>query len=146
MKKATTGLDPAKSFKLDEAVAFVKKNATAKFDETIEIAMNLGIDPRFDETIEIAMNLGIDPRHADQNVRGVVNELVEPGAALDHAFQHGAQCCDIILGKNTRIFHVLALVQQAPLPVLDQQHGIGPDGAAAVGDHGIGAGHLQRVR
>ncbi|MCC6417112.1 MAG: 50S ribosomal protein L1 [Gemmataceae bacterium] len=57
MKKATTGLDPAKAFKLDEAVAFVKKNATAKFDETIEIAMNLGIDPR----------------HADQNVRGVVN-------------------------------------------------------------------------
>src|SRR5690606_7452730 len=35
----------------------VKKNASAKFDETIEIAMNLGIDPR----------------HADQNVRGVVN-------------------------------------------------------------------------
>ena len=40
-----------------EAVALVKANATAKFDETLEIAMNLGVDPR----------------HADQMVRGVVN-------------------------------------------------------------------------
>ncbi len=42
---------------LDEAVAIVKSNATAKFDETVEIAMNLGVDPR----------------HADQLVRGTVN-------------------------------------------------------------------------
>ena len=42
---------------LPEAVKLVKANATAKFDETIEIAVNLGVDPR----------------HADQNVRGVVN-------------------------------------------------------------------------
>ncbi len=41
---------------VDEAIAIVKKNATAKFDETIEIALNLGVDPR----------------HADQMVRGVV--------------------------------------------------------------------------
>jgi len=42
---------------VEDAVALVKANATAKFDETIEIAMNLGVDPR----------------HADQMVRGVVN-------------------------------------------------------------------------
>jgi large subunit ribosomal protein L1 len=42
---------------LDEAVKLVKVNATAKFDETVEIAVNLGVDPR----------------HADQQVRGVVN-------------------------------------------------------------------------
>ncbi|TDL75015.1 50S ribosomal protein L1 [Palleronia sediminis] len=42
---------------VEEAVALVKGNATAKFDETIEIAMNLGVDPR----------------HADQMVRGTVN-------------------------------------------------------------------------
>lgn len=42
---------------VEEAVALVKANATAKFDETVEIAMNLGVDPR----------------HADQMVRGVVN-------------------------------------------------------------------------
>ena len=42
---------------LEEAVSLVRANATAKFDETIEIAMNLGVDPR----------------HADQMVRGSVN-------------------------------------------------------------------------
>ncbi|MFV0514976.1 MAG: 50S ribosomal protein L1 [Jhaorihella sp.] len=41
---------------VEEAVALIKSNATAKFDETVEIAMNLGVDPR----------------HADQMVRGVV--------------------------------------------------------------------------
>jgi large subunit ribosomal protein L1 len=41
---------------LDEALALVKGNATAKFDETVEVAVNLGVDPR----------------HADQMVRGVV--------------------------------------------------------------------------
>ena len=50
-------VDTAKSFPLDEAVKLVKDNAKAKFDETVEIAVNLGVDPR----------------HADQNVRGVVN-------------------------------------------------------------------------
>src|SRR6201987_1400332 len=40
-----------------EALALVKSNATAKFDETVEVALNLGVDPR----------------HADQMVRGVVN-------------------------------------------------------------------------
>jgi large subunit ribosomal protein L1 len=43
-------------YAVDEAIGLVKSNATAKFDETIEIAMNLGVDPR----------------HADQMVRGVV--------------------------------------------------------------------------
>jgi large subunit ribosomal protein L1 len=42
---------------LDEAIKLVKANATAKFDESVEIAVNLGVDPR----------------HADQQVRGVVN-------------------------------------------------------------------------
>jgi large subunit ribosomal protein L1 len=51
------GVDPNKSYALGEAVSMVKARATAKFDETIEVAMNLGVDPR----------------HADQMVRGVVN-------------------------------------------------------------------------
>jgi large subunit ribosomal protein L1 len=50
------GIDRTKLYGLDEAVEMVKKRATAKFDETIEVAMNLGVDPR----------------HADQMVRGVV--------------------------------------------------------------------------
>ena len=53
--KAREGVDPAKSYPLDEAVKMVKARAKAKFDETIEVAMNLGVDPR----------------HADQMVRGV---------------------------------------------------------------------------
>jgi large subunit ribosomal protein L1 len=56
-RKAREGIDPAKAYPLPDAVKMVKDRATAKFDETIEIAMNLGVDPK----------------HADQMVRGVVN-------------------------------------------------------------------------
>src|SRR5580658_9041295 len=54
---AKAGVDRAKNYALAEAVAVVKSNATAKFDETVEISMNLGIDPR----------------HADQMVRGLIS-------------------------------------------------------------------------
>jgi large subunit ribosomal protein L1 len=53
--KAREGIDREKLYGLDEAVKLVKDRAKAKFDETIEIAMNLGVDPK----------------HADQMVRGV---------------------------------------------------------------------------
>ena len=56
-RTAREGIDRDASVSLDEAVRMVKSKASAKFDETIEISMNLGIDPR----------------HADQNVRGVVS-------------------------------------------------------------------------
>jgi large subunit ribosomal protein L1 len=55
--KTREGLDRTKLYALDEAVKMVKDRASAKFDETIEVAMNLGVDPR----------------HADQMVRGVCN-------------------------------------------------------------------------
>src|SRR5260370_13575577 len=55
-KSAVSTVDREKTYALDEAVKMVKANAKAKFDETIEVAMNLGIDPR----------------HADQAVRGMV--------------------------------------------------------------------------
>lgn len=51
------GIDPFKLYPVEEAVKLLKERAKAKFDETIEIALNLGVDPR----------------HADQNVRGVCN-------------------------------------------------------------------------
>jgi large subunit ribosomal protein L1 len=57
LKAAAETIDREKLYDLDEAVKLVKKNATAKFDETIEVALNLGVDPR----------------HADQMVRGSVN-------------------------------------------------------------------------
>ena len=56
LKAAYEAVDRNKAYPLAEAVALVKGNASSKFDETIEIAMNLGVDPR----------------HADQMVRGVV--------------------------------------------------------------------------
>ena len=56
IKSAREGIDPKKLYCLEEAVKLVKERATAKFDETIEVALNLGVDPR----------------HADQMVRGVV--------------------------------------------------------------------------
>ncbi|MBN2752650.1 MAG: 50S ribosomal protein L1 [Rhodospirillaceae bacterium] len=51
------GIDREKFYTLTEAVALIKARAVAKFDETVEVAMNLGVDPR----------------HADQMVRGVVS-------------------------------------------------------------------------
>jgi large subunit ribosomal protein L1 len=56
-QQAFTAVDREKLYGVDEAIALVKTNATAKFDETVEVALNLGVDPR----------------HADQMVRGVVN-------------------------------------------------------------------------
>ena len=56
LKGAYESVDRVKPYALDEAVKLVKSGARAKFDETIEISMNLGVDPR----------------HADQMVRGVV--------------------------------------------------------------------------
>jgi large subunit ribosomal protein L1 len=56
-KAALKGLDRNKFYSVEEAVKLVKERAKAKFDETIEMAFNLGIDPK----------------HADQNVRGVIS-------------------------------------------------------------------------
>ncbi|MEI8394076.1 MAG: 50S ribosomal protein L1 [Rhodospirillaceae bacterium] len=56
LKNAYAGVDRDKFVGLEEAVTLLKARAKAKFDETIEIAMNLGIDPR----------------HADQMVRGMI--------------------------------------------------------------------------
>ena len=55
--KSREGIDPNKAYGLGEALKLLKDRSTVKFDETIEVAMNLGVDPR----------------HADQMVRGVVN-------------------------------------------------------------------------
>ena len=57
ISKAREGVDRVKLYTLSDAVKMVQERASAKFDETIEISMNLGVDPR----------------HADQMVRGVCN-------------------------------------------------------------------------
>jgi large subunit ribosomal protein L1 len=55
-KKAREGVDRDAFYNVDKAVDLIKKGATAKFDETIEVALNLGVDPK----------------QGDQNVRGIV--------------------------------------------------------------------------
>jgi large subunit ribosomal protein L1 len=57
MAKSHAGVDPRKLHTLDEAVKLIKSRASAKFDETIEVSMNLGVDPKY----------------PDQQVRGVVS-------------------------------------------------------------------------
>jgi large subunit ribosomal protein L1 len=74
--KAREGIDRNKLYTLDDAVKMVKERAKAKFNETVEIAMNLGVDPR----------------HADQMVRGVVNLPNGTGRTLRVAvFARGAK-------------------------------------------------------
>ncbi len=74
--KAREGINREKLYALDEAVKMVKDRAKAKFDETVEIAMNLGVDPR----------------HADQMVRGVVSLPNGTGRTLRVAvFARGAK-------------------------------------------------------
>ncbi len=84
-KQKAQAVNPEQLHGVDEAIALAKANATAKFDETIEVAMNLGVDPR----------------HADQMVRGVVNlpkgtgktvrvAVFARGAKADEAREAGA--------------------------------------------------------
>ena len=75
-KKVTEGLDTNKVYTVEEAVKLIKARATAKFDETIEVSLNLGVDPR----------------HADQMVRGVVSLPSGTGRSLRVAvFAKGAK-------------------------------------------------------
>lgn len=84
-KQKANQVDGEKLHNVDEAIALAKAGATAKFDETIEVALNLGVDPR----------------HADQMVRGVVTlpagtgktvrvGVFAKGAKADEAREAGA--------------------------------------------------------
>jgi large subunit ribosomal protein L1 len=75
-KKAVEGVDADKAYTVEEAVKLIKARATAKFDETIELSLNLGVDPK----------------HADQMVRGVCSLPSGTGRALRVAvFAKGAK-------------------------------------------------------
>ncbi|WP_375260434.1 50S ribosomal protein L1 [Palleronia sp.] len=75
-KAQTASVEGKENITVEDAVALIKSNATAKFDETVEIAMNLGIDPR----------------HADQMVRGTVTLPAGTGKTVRVAvFARGAK-------------------------------------------------------
>ena len=75
-RKASEGIDRDKTYAVNDAVKMVKSNAKAKFDETIDICMNLGVDPR----------------HADQMVRGMISLPSGTGKSLRVAvFAKGAK-------------------------------------------------------
>src|ERR1700750_507653 len=79
IRKSREAVERTKLYKLDDAVKRVKSNANAKFDETVELAINLGVDPK----------------HADQMVRGVVNLPYGTGRTLrDAGFARGAQAAE----------------------------------------------------
>jgi len=74
--KAIEGVDRDKAYTVEEAVKLIKSRATAKFDETIELSLNLGVDPK----------------HADQMVRGVCSLPSGTGRKLRVAvFAKGAK-------------------------------------------------------
>src|SRR5690349_12376958 len=87
-QKALSAVDREKFYGVDEALALVKGNATAKFDETVEVALNLGVDPR----------------HADQMVRGVVNLPKGTGKSVRIAvFAKGAKADEATAAGADRV-------------------------------------------
>jgi large subunit ribosomal protein L1 len=76
--KKVKSLIEAKPYKLEEAMPLIKKMATAKFDETVEVAMRLGVDPK----------------HADQMVRGTV--------VLPHGLGKSKKVCVIASGEKVK--------------------------------------------
>ena len=87
-QQGLTEVDREKFYGVDEAIGLVKQNATAKFDETVEVALNLGVDPR----------------HADQMVRGVVNLPRGTGKSVKVAvFAKGAKADEATAAGADRV-------------------------------------------
>ena len=76
--KKAKGLVEVKPYKLEDAMPLIKKMATAKFDETVEVSMRLGVDPK----------------HADQMVRGTV--------VLPHGLGKSKKVCVIASGEKVK--------------------------------------------
>ena len=120
-QSAVDAIDREKFYELNEAVALIKSNATAKFDETVEISVNLGVDPR----------------HSDQMVRGMVSlpngtgrsvrvAVFAKDANVDIAKEAGA---DVVGGED--------LAEQVQKGVIDFDRCIAtPDMMAVVGKLG----------
>ncbi|EKJ96922.1 50S ribosomal protein L1 [Bradyrhizobium lupini HPC(L)] len=116
IQKIREGVDPNKLYVLTDAISMVKERAVAKFDETVEVSMNLGVDPR----------------HADQMVRGVVNlpngtgrdvrvAVFARGAKADEATAAGAdvvgaeELVEIVQGGKIDFDRCIATPDMMPL-------------------------------
>ena len=116
LAQAREGVDRNVAISLDDAVKAVKARATAKFDETVEVAINLGVDPR----------------HADQMVRGVCNlpngtgrsvrvAVFARGAKAEEAQKAGAdvvgaeELVDIVQGGKIDFDRCIATPDMMPL-------------------------------
>ena len=116
ISQAREGIDRGVAISLDDAVKAVKARATAKFDETVEVAINLGVDPR----------------HADQMVRGVCNlpngtgrsvrvAVFARGAKAEEAQKAGAdvvgaeELVDIVQGGKIDFDRCIATPDMMPL-------------------------------
>ena len=116
LQAARTAFEGKSDISVEEAVALIKANAAAKFDETLEIAMNLGVDPR----------------HADQMVRGTVNlpngtgktvrvAVFARGAKADEAKTAGADIVgaedlmDSIMGGKIDFYRCIATPDMMPI-------------------------------
>src|SRR4029078_5609946 len=101
--KVRQAVDRTKLYPLGEAVKLVKDNANAKFDETVEVALNLGVDPR----------------HADQMVRGVCNLPNGSGRKIRVAvFAKGAKA-EEAKKAGADLVRAEALVEQVQKGVID---------------------------
>ena len=127
-QSAVDAIDREKFYELDEAVALLKSNATAKFDETVEISVNLGVDPR----------------HSDQMVRGMVSlpngtgrnvrvAVFAKDANVDIAKEAGA---DLVGGEE--------LAEQVQKGVIDFDRCIATPDAADSPGNPVGIGERQR--
>jgi large subunit ribosomal protein L1 len=116
IRKAREGISATKLHDLGEALSILKERASVKFDETIEVAMNLGVDPR----------------HADQMVRGVCNlpngsgrtvrvAVFARGAKADEALAAGADIVgaedllEIVQGGTINFDRCIATPDMMPL-------------------------------
>ena len=119
-KAARDGLDPTASYGSDEAVAMVKARATAKFDETIEMSMNLGVDPR----------------HSDQTVRGMIS--LPTGTAF--IMWLGEQITERGIGNGISLIIFAGIVGDTTMKELDWLGGYQPLHGAGGARPGLGGG------
>jgi large subunit ribosomal protein L1 len=118
LRTAREKIDRARLYSLDEAVRLIKETATTKFDETVDMAVNLGVDPR----------------HADQMVRGVVQLPKGTGKSVRVAvFARGAKA-DEAKAAGADVVGAEDLVEKVQTGQIDFDRAIAtPDMMAVVG-------------